>query len=95
LILASSTGNSWQKAIQRALHRYQQEGGNLWEGMELRVVAFIGETLLNIQTKQNFKFNGDLARKVMQTGTSFLAQGIKQVGDGEGILCEAIDDFSR
>jgi hypothetical protein len=95
LFLASSAGRSWQEAIQSVLLAYQQEGGNLWEGMELRVIAFIGGTLLNIQIKQDFKFNGDLARKVMQTGTSFLAQGIKQVGDGEGILCEAVHSFSR
>jgi hypothetical protein len=63
--------------------------------MDLRVTAFIGEPLLNIQTKHDIKVNGDLARNVMQTGTSFLAQGIKQFGDAEWILCEAIHEFSR
>jgi len=95
LILASSTGNSWQKAIQRALHRYQQEVGNLWEGMELRVVAFTGATLLNIWTREDFKFNRDLTRTVMQTGTFLLAQEIKQREDSERVSCKAIHDFSR
>jgi hypothetical protein len=31
----------------------------------------------------------------MQTGTSLLAQEIKQAGGAERILCEAIHDFSR
>jgi len=95
LILASSTGRSWQNSIQSALHAYQQEVGKLWEGMELRVVAFTGAILLSIRTREDFKFNRDLARAVMQTGTFLLAQGIKQRGDAERILCEAIHDFSR
>jgi aminoglycoside phosphotransferase (APT) family kinase protein len=93
-ILASSTGNSWQKTIQRALHAYQQEVGHLWERMDLRMVAFTGATLLNIRTREDFKFNRDLAKMVMQTGTFLLAQGIKQRGDAERILCEAINHFS-
>ena len=72
-VLASSTDNARQEAIQTVLLAYQQEVGNLWEGMELRVVAFTGAPLLNIRTRQDFKFNQDLARNVMQTGTSPLA----------------------
>ena len=65
------------------------------ERIDLGVVGFTGATLLNIQTKPVFKFNGDLARNVMQTGTSLLAQRIKQVGDAKRIPCEAMHEFSR
>jgi hypothetical protein len=59
------------------------------------VVAFMGETLLNIRTRENFKFNQDLTRTVMETGTFLLTQEIKQRGDSEGVFCKAIHDFSR
>jgi len=65
------------------------------ERIDLGVVGFTGATLLNIRTRGDFKFNRDLARTVMQTGTFLLAQGIKPRGDSERILCEAIHDFSR
>ena len=55
----------------------------------------MGETLLNIWTRENFKFNQDLTRTVMETGTFLLAQEIKQRGDSEGVFCKAIHDFSR
>jgi len=94
-IIVSSTDTSWQKAIQNALGAYQLEVGNLWERMELRVIAFTGVALLNIQTREDLGFNRDLVGRVRQAGMVLLDQGIKQDGDAERILCKTIHEFSR
>jgi aminoglycoside phosphotransferase (APT) family kinase protein len=93
-ILTSSVGNSWQEAIQSALHAYQQGVGALWQRMDLRVVSFTGATLLNILAREEFRPNRDLASNVMQAGTFLLAQGLKQRGNPDRILCAAINHFS-
>ena len=93
-ILTSSTENSWQEAIQNILHTYQQEVGDLWERMDLRVVAFTGVTLLNILERGGFRLNQDLTSTIMKVGAFLLDQGITQHGDPAGILCKAINDFS-
>jgi len=94
-ILASSTDTSWQKAIHSALHAYQHAVGNLWERINLRVVAFIGTMLLNILAREDRSFNRDLADRVMQAGTFLLAQGINQQGEPGQILCETISCYSN
>ncbi|MDH5562166.1 MAG: phosphotransferase, partial [Nitrospirota bacterium] len=91
--LASAIGNR-QEAIQNVLHAYQQEVGDLWEGMELRMAAFAGATLLNIRTREDCKCHHDLTNTVMQTGKFLLAHGIQQHGEAERILCEAIHELS-
>ena len=93
-ILKSSTVNSWHEAIQNALQAYQQGGGELWERMDLQVIAFTGATLLNLRGRDDCNGHQDFASRVMQAGTVLLAQGLQQHGAAERILCETIHDFS-
>jgi len=93
-ILASSTDNPWQEAIQRLLLAYQLGSGDLWERMDFRVMAFTGATLLSIWTKEQSELTNNFLMTLKQTGTLLLAKGIEQRGDFERILYQTLNDFS-
>lgn len=94
-IFASATDHSWKQAIQRAVQAYQQGVGDQWEYMDFRVIAFTGATLLNIRIREDRRLNKDLAGRVRQAGNFLLDQGIKQRGETDRILYEAIHRFSN
>ncbi len=94
-ILASSTGNLWEEAIQRLLHAYQLGSGDLWERMDFRVMAYTGATLLSIWTKERSELTNNFLMTLKQTGTVLLAKGIEQRGAVERILYQTLNDYSR